>query len=88
MVDVDAYLPARHLMPRRVQLKSYQLGEGMGSTLNEKYNVGSPRTSRNAYNNLIVVPNGDSGGIYEVRRAATEGNTHSKHDQQRRGSEG
>jgi hypothetical protein len=48
-------------MPHHVQIKLSQLGEGTGPTLNEEYNVGSPHTSRDSYNNPILVPNGDSG---------------------------
>lgn len=54
-------------MPHHVQLKLYELEEGIGHTLNEEYNVGSPHTSRNNHNNLIFVPNGDSGDVYEFR---------------------
>jgi hypothetical protein len=55
-------------MPHHVQLKLYELEEGIGPTLNEEYNVGSPHTSRNNHNNLIFVPNGDSGDVYEFRK--------------------
>jgi hypothetical protein len=41
----------------------------MGHTLNEEYNIGSPQTSCDSCNHPILVPNGDSGGIYEFRKA-------------------
>ena len=46
----------------------YRLGERIGLTLNEKYDVGSPHTSRDSYNNPILVPNGDSGGVYKFHK--------------------
>jgi hypothetical protein len=36
--------------------------------LNEEYNVGSPHAKRDSYDNPILVPNGDSGGVYEFRK--------------------
>ena len=56
-------------MPHRVQLKLYQHGAGNRHTLNEEANFGSPRASRNNYNDHILVPNGNSGGVYELRKS-------------------
>ena len=36
--------------------------------MNEEYNVGSPHAKRDSYNSPIFVPNGDSGGVYELRK--------------------
>lgn len=35
-------------MPQRVQIKLYKLGVGVGPTLSEKYNVGSPHAKRDS----------------------------------------
>jgi hypothetical protein len=36
--------------------------------LNEEYNVGSPHAKCDSYDSPILVPNGDSGGVYEFRK--------------------
>jgi hypothetical protein len=36
--------------------------------LNEEYNVGSPHAKRDSYNSPIPVPNGNSGGVYELHK--------------------
>lgn len=36
--------------------------------MNEEYNVGSPHAKCDSYNGPILVPNGDSGGVYELRK--------------------
>ena len=66
-----------------------------GLTLNEKPNVGYPHASRNCYDELVPVPNGDADDAHERlpredghSASNTKQDVHAEHNQKRRSSKG
>jgi hypothetical protein len=67
---VDEYSPVQHLISHRILNRAldHPNTERKGLTLNEERNVDPPYTSRESNNDLFPVPDGDSDGLYKLRR--------------------
>ena len=62
-----------------------------GLTLNEEPNVGHPHASRDCYDELVPIPNGDAGdclGKVVILPQNAEQDVLAEHNQKRRGSKG
>ena len=62
-------------------------------TLNLEYNIDYPSASCDRYDNLLLVPNGDTGSAHECliqgkMIEAGEEDVHAEHDQERSGGKG